>query len=122
MVDDVGRVGVGREQRLQDLGMEPPAGRGRDARADRVTRELVAEADVGAVDLEQLPALGLLRRHRPVGHDGVEDGGADAAGHDRYELDQRRSALSRRAARPRTAFATVRGIRFGAAAQTSSLT
>ena len=88
MVDDVGRIGVGREQRREDLGVKPPAGRCRNARADRVTRELVAEADVGVVHLEQLPAFGLLGRHRPVGHDDVEDGGADAAGHDRDELDQ----------------------------------
>ena len=88
MVDDVGRIGVGREQRREDLGVQPPARRCRNARADRVARELVAEADVRVVHLEQLPAFGLLGRHGPVRHDDVEDGGSNAAGHDRNELDQ----------------------------------
>ena len=64
VVDDVGRVGVGREQRREDLGVQPPPRRDRDARPDRVARELVPEANVARVDLEQRPALGLLRRRR----------------------------------------------------------
>ena len=88
VVDDVGGIGIGCEERREDLGVEPPARRDRDARSDRVARELVAEAHVARVDLEQRPALGLLRRRGPVGQDDVEHGGGDAIRHDRDKLDQ----------------------------------
>ena len=88
VVDDVGRVGVGRQERRKDLGVEPPSGRDRDARPDRVARELVAELHVPRVNLEQRPALRLLRSRRPVGQDGVEHGGGDTVRDDRDELDE----------------------------------
>ncbi len=68
--------------------MEPPPRRDRDARPDRIARELVAEADVAGVDLEQRPALGLLRRRGPVGQNDVEHGRGDTIRHDRDQLDQ----------------------------------
>ena len=46
--------------------MQPPPRRDRDARPDRVPRQLVPEADVPRLDLEQLPALRLLRRLGPA--------------------------------------------------------
>jgi len=40
VVDDVGRVGTRLEQRLEDRGVQPAARRDRNARDDRVAREL----------------------------------------------------------------------------------
>ena len=88
MVDDVGRIGVGSEQRLEDLGVEAPPRGDRDARPDRVPRELVPEADVSRIDLEQLPALRLFRRDGPAGHHGVEHRRPDATGNHRHQLDE----------------------------------
>ena len=88
VVDDVGRVGVGCQEGREDLGVEPPSGRDRDARPDRVARELVAELHVPRVNLEQRPALRLLRGRRPAGQDGVEHGRCDTVRDDRDELDE----------------------------------
>ena len=88
VVDDVGRIGLGREQRRKDLRVQLPPCGNRDARPDRVAGELMAEADVARVHLEQRPALGLLRRRRPAGQDGVEHRRGDAVRHHRDELDQ----------------------------------
>ena len=88
MVDDVRRVGVRGEQGFQDLGVETPPGGGRDARPDRVPRELVAETDVRRADLEQLSSLGLDRGLGPARHDFVQQARAQAARNDGDELDQ----------------------------------
>ncbi len=68
--------------------MENAPPRDRHARPDRVPRELVAEVNVRGVDLEQLPALRLLRRGRPAGHHRVEHGCGHAARHDRHQLHE----------------------------------
>ena len=88
----VGRVGIRREQDVQDLRVQPAAARNRDARPDRVARQLVAEVNVGGVDLEQLAALRLLGRGGPVGHHGVEQWYAHAVRHHRNELDEAAAA------------------------------
>ena len=53
VVDDVGRIGVGCEQRGKDLGVELTSRCDRNARSDRVARKLVAETHVSRVNLEQ---------------------------------------------------------------------
>ena len=88
VVDDLGRVGLGRQQGLEDLGVEPPADGRRQARADRVAGELVPEANVSRVDLEQLPPLRLLGGERPAGQHDVEDRRGHAARDDRDEFHE----------------------------------
>ena len=87
VVDDVRGVCVGGQQRRKDLAVQPPSRDDRDARPDRVSRQLVPEANVRRVDLEQLPALGLLRCRGPVGHDLVEQRRAHGVRDDGDELD-----------------------------------
>ena len=60
----------------------------RNARANRVARQLVTEAHVPWLDLEQLAPLGLGRCRAPVRHHGIEHRGRDAPRHDRDQLDQ----------------------------------
>ena len=86
VVDDVGRVGIRLEQRLEDLGVEAAPRRDREARPERVPCQLVAEAYVGGIDLEQPPALRL-------------DGGAGPARHHA----NRAGTCSRDSGRPRRA-------------------
>ena len=88
VVDDVGGVGVRGQQGLEDLGVEAAPRGGRDARPDRIARELVAEAHVARVDLEQRPTLRLLRGRLPAGHDNVQHGDVHPRGHDRDQLQQ----------------------------------
>ncbi len=45
VVDDVGGIGPGYEQHIEDLGVQLAAHRRRDRGVDRVADELVAEAD-----------------------------------------------------------------------------
>ena len=68
--------------------MEPTADGRRQARADRIAGELVPEANVGRVDLEQLPPLRLLGGERPAGQHGVEHRRGHAARDDRDQLDE----------------------------------
>ena len=72
MVDDVGRVGVRGQQRVDDLAVVATPRRDGEARPDRLARELVAEADVRRVDLEQSPTLGLDRGRGPAGQRHVQ--------------------------------------------------
>jgi hypothetical protein len=88
VVHDVRRVGVRGQERAEDIRVKPPSRGGRDGSAHGVPGELVAEANVPFVQLEQLPALGLLGRRGPAGHHGVEDRGAHAVRHHRHELHQ----------------------------------
>ena len=87
VVDDVGRVCVRRQQRLEDLRVEAASRGDRQARPDRMPCQLVAEANVSRIDLEQRVALRLLRGRRPGRHHRVEQRSPDAAGHDRDQLD-----------------------------------
>jgi hypothetical protein len=88
VVDDVGGIGVGREQRLEDLVVQTPSLDDRQAGAHRVPCELVPEAHVRGVDVEQAPALGLDRGRCPAGLHRVEQRRAHTARHDRHELDE----------------------------------
>ena len=97
VMDDVGRIGGGGQERLQDLGVEPAAARDRHARSDRMARDLVTEAHVCGTDLEQPAALELLGGAGPLRHDGVEQPRADLVRHDGRDLDE----TPRRVAEPR---------------------
>ena len=67
VVDDVGGIGVRRDQRVCDLAMMTSPRGDRDARGDRVPGELVTEAHPARLDGEQVTPLRLLRRRRPRG-------------------------------------------------------
>ena len=56
MVDDVGRIRVGSQEHLEDLGVEPPTRGDREARPNRVSCQLVPEPHVARRRREQLPA------------------------------------------------------------------
>ena len=99
VMDDVGRVCLGSQQSIENIGVKATTRDARQAQADSVARQFVAEAHEGPVELEQLPALRLLGGRRPAGHDRVQDRRAHAVGNDRDELDQ----ATRRVIEPRYA-------------------
>ena len=68
--------------------MEAASRGDRDVRPDRIPRQLVPEAHVLRIDLEQLPAFRLLRGRRPLGHHGVQHRRGDAVRHDADELHE----------------------------------
>ena len=88
VVDDVGRIGVGVPQGPEDLGMKTAPRSDREARQDRIPRQLVPEANVPGVDLEQLPPLRLLGRRGPVRHHRVQQRRGDAVRDDRDQLHE----------------------------------
>ena len=88
VVDDLRRVGAGLEQRGEDPGMDAtPRGSGH-ARRDRMAGQLVPEADVAGLDLEQPAALRLLGGRGPVRHHRVEHRDGHAVRDHRHELEQ----------------------------------
>ena len=123
VVDDVGRIGVRGQQRLEDLGVQAAPRGDRDARPDRVPRQLVPEANVARVDLEQLPALRLLRRRGPV-RASPRPAPTCRRGSARPRRARRGAARasSSRDARPSTAFATDGGSSAAAGEASSSVT
>ena len=88
VMDDLGRVCARGQQRAEHVRVEPPARRGRYRRQDGVAGQLVPEAQVPVVELEQLAPLRLLGRRRPPGHDRVERRRAHAIRHDRDQLHE----------------------------------
>ena len=88
VVDDLGRIRLRVDQDVQDLGMQAPSLCDRNARPDRMPRQLVPEADVGRADLEQLSALRFHRGIDPSRHQRVQQGRTHATRNDRDELDQ----------------------------------
>ena len=88
VVDDVCGLGVRGEHGVEDLGVQTPPHGDRQPRSDRVSRQLMAKAHGGGVDLEQLPTLGLECSFGPVRHHLVEQGCAYATGHHRDQLHQ----------------------------------
>jgi hypothetical protein len=88
VVDEIGWVGLGREQCLQHLRVQPPSRGDGQARTHGLARQFVAEAEEARVHLEQRPPLGLLGGRGPLGSDGVKQGGRDAVRHHRHQLDE----------------------------------
>ena len=88
VVDDVGGVAGGGEQRVHHTPMESKGRHRGQVRQDRLSNELVPELHVCRLDLEQPPPLGIVRRRPPVRRRQVENRARYPAGHDRDELDQ----------------------------------
>ena len=88
VVHDVGRVRVRGEQCREHRGVQAAAAQRRKAGQHRVPRELVAEPHVGAVQLQQLAPLRLLRGGGPAGQHAVEHVGAHPVRHHRHQLHE----------------------------------
>lgn len=122
VVDDLGRIGARREQGVEDLAVEPPPDSHRQARRDRRPGELVAEADVAGLELEERRRSGSSAASVQPGRTASSSDVATRPGTTETSSTSRSDAASSRAARPRTAFATEGGRSSVAREASSSVT